>query len=58
MLNLRNIRSMKNKETGKSPIAEPFLQCNHNVNTIKLLKQNINKQELNIREVGDRNVEK
>ena len=41
---------MKNQETDKSPIAENFLEFNHIINTIKLLKQVANNQELNIRE--------
>ena len=45
-----HIRSMKNQETDKSPIAEHFFEFNHNINTIKLLKQVTNNQELNIRE--------
>ena len=45
-----HIRSIKNQETDKSPIAEHFLEFNHTINTIKLLKQVTNNQELNIRE--------
>ena len=45
-----HIRNIKNQETNKSPIAEHVLEENHNIQTIQLLKQVNNNQELNIRE--------
>lgn len=39
---------MKNKETNKSPIAEWFLEFNHNMRIIKLFKKGTINQELNI----------
>jgi len=45
-----HIRNIKNQETNKSPIAEHVLEENHNIQTIQLLKQVNNYQELNIRE--------
>jgi hypothetical protein len=45
-----HLRNIKNQEDEKSPLAEHVLGTNHNINSIKLLKQVNNSQELNVRE--------
>ena len=45
-----HLRNIKNQENEKSPLAAHVLGTNHNVNSIKLLKQVNNSQELNARE--------